>query len=144
MKWHLDNAQDFLARRWTCLNQVLFSCSPLWRCLAAGLCMVVLEFPVHFAFQINYFSKEWLEPGGSSSLQAHLNKMWKHFQLFSFPWHRAENTLLVWFSNCVPLVLCTCIVLLLEQAKLLCYIEINVPVLNGGQEILFFWGTVMV
>lgn len=27
--------------------------------------------------------------------------------------------------------------LLLEQNKLLCYIEINVPVLDGGQEILF-------
>lgn len=35
-------------------------------------------------------------------------------------------------------MLCTCIVLLLEQTKLLYYIEFNVPVLDGGQEILSF------
>lgn len=45
---------------------------------------------------------------------------------------------MVWFSNCVPLALCPCIVLLPEQTKLLCCIEINVPVLNGEQKIHFF------
>lgn len=68
--------------------------------------------------------------------------MCKHFQLFSLLWlspeSRGETALVVWFSNCVPLVLCPCIVLLPEQTKLLCCIEINVPVLNGEQKIHFF------